>query len=216
MKVYHVSKDIFEEIRIFTPQIPEYIIAGEDNTIERVCVAHSVVDCINGLSYDRNLRTNLFSDTNDCFELLNGYNRAMKVYEFEVDNKYIEESHHIKAYVPDALETKECWVRKNIVPTDSYIINITDVEFKENSNILSKVIYEIVDEEDFFKKCEIEIQDNDEYDEILDACSSINVKLSHSGNIIELDLKEFPILKEGMKGAIENYLCWSKTNINFY
>lgn len=49
MELFHISIDIKEKIKLFTPRIPKRIYYGENDTIERICFSDSVHNCMKAI-----------------------------------------------------------------------------------------------------------------------------------------------------------------------
>lgn len=145
MKMYHVSTEIFKDIKIFNPRIPKSRLKNEDATIPRVCISDDIKNCLNGMCYMEkywkyltdDLESNQYFIDDVCLRLL-------KVYEFEVDNndsikspKYLYDNN----LVPDSNITNEYWSLRELRPIKSYLIKITDLEYEDK---ISELKYEII------------------------------------------------------------------------
>ena len=122
MKMYHISLDIFKNIEVFVPRIPESRLKNEDSTIPRVCISNSLENCLTGLTYMSKYYKRITDDSETNFSLFDGdCSRILKVYEFEVENNLISfKELHNRNLVPDAMITEEYWSLTELTPTNSY------------------------------------------------------------------------------------------------
>lgn len=209
MKYYHVSIDVFEKIDVFSPKIPEYKLKEEDNKTNRICVAPTIKDCLNGICYcsERMLYKGLFSDNSLCYDFVEG-NRVVKVYELEVKEEKILKPSDINKFVPDSYITEEHWIMEDIKPSAEYIIDIVDFEL-DNSNYIQSVIYNVVDELDIFKSMTIELNQESDANSLYDLFSSEENELlldfRINGKSINIDLRNFPMTKKNHINSLKDY-----------
>lgn len=206
MRFYHVSEDIYSEILEFVPKVPKSILNGENDRINRICIAREIKDCINAISYYDSINF-LYSSIEDN-EVLSG-NRLLKVYEFEIneDNDLLRDFVKISGYVPDAISNREYWYMGNLTPIKSYIINITDYICNDELWVnCSDVKYEIIKIDDVPVKAIVEFKsdvlDLDEVLEYINEYSNIRGYISN-GQLIFM-LNTFPMICENYKKTFEN------------
>lgn len=142
LKLYHVSFNVDERIKVFTPRIPDTVGAGEDKTIKRVCLADSVEHCLQAISpAQRDIAVN----------------SMFYLYEFLIPrNKLIcSEELYAKNLVPDATENNEFWYTKDLYPVDcklcriknfsyEFCIQFEPLDFKEVRRLVEKYVPEFV------------------------------------------------------------------------
>ncbi|MGU8834192.1 hypothetical protein ACV3UL_07820 [Clostridium perfringens] len=211
MKMYHVSKDIYDKVTIFTPKVPDYLLKNEDNKIKRICVGRSIQDCLNGLCYDTNISNKLFNDNQTCYELLGECYRVMKVYEFDVPDELVFNHHYVSSFVPDAMETKENWLKHTVKPTDEYLINITGYSLNINGYI-ENINFEYV-EEDFYSKCIISGFNKSSYTDLREAACDMTIDVNFTESSLELDLTDFPCNKDMLKECLKTYFSFEKCEV---
>lgn len=122
--LYHVSTDLSQHIKIFTPRIPnqEKRLEGENETIPRICVAKSIEDCLSAMP-----------DGGYYFENSQKPNK-IRVYEFDEatikpGNLIASADLYFSEYVLDAWVTGEYWVvQQDLIPSRVYDINLEQVE----------------------------------------------------------------------------------------
>lgn len=205
MRFYHVSEDIYNEILEFRPRVPKSILNGEDDEIERVCIAREIKDCINAISYYDSINF-LYSSIEDN-DVLSG-NRLLKVYEFEIseDDGLLKDFFEISEYVPDAISNREYWYMGSLMPIKSYVINIVDYICSGVSVNCSDIKYEIIKLDDVPVKAIIEFKsdmlDLDEFLEYINEYSNIKGCVN-SGQLIFM-LNTFPMICENYKKTFEN------------
>lgn len=142
LKLYHISFDIDERIKVFTPRIPDTAGVGEDKTIKRICLADSVEHCLQAISpAQRDV------EVGSLFYL----------YEFSIprNNLICLEELYAKNLVPDATENNEFWCTKDLYPTDCKLCRIKDfsyefciqfepLDFEEVQRLIEKYVPEFV------------------------------------------------------------------------
>lgn len=220
MKFYHISEDIYKNIKRFNPRIPLSILKEEDSSINRVCIAKSIKDCLSAINYHISVNY-MFNE----LEENDGYvgNRIVKVYEFEIDENDTNLLDYIKIqkYVPDSIKTNEYWYLKSLTPIKSYLINITNYDLMYNdSNILTNVEYEIIKNLNAIpKEANILIFNEDDKENLIEMVELFNsktiIKGSINNNIGIFDLKEFPLNKENYEKTFYNKFNWFNCKINF-
>lgn len=208
MRFYHLSEDIYNDILEFNPRVPKSILSGEDDKINRVCIAREIKDCINAISYYDSINF-LYSSVEDN-EVLSG-SRLIKVYEFEIneDDGLLKDSFEISRYVPDAIFNREYWYMGSLIPVSSYIINIVDYicDYELSVNC-TNVKYELVDIKDIPTKAIIDYNMNmfdldlDEFLEYINENSNIKGYIKDSELVFMLN--NFPMVCENYKNTFKN------------
>ena len=101
MELFHISMDIKEKIKLFTPRIPERIYDGENNTIKRICFSDTVINCMKAIYVP------LFTTGSKIMI----YKKS-----FDYNDKYLIHPEEIynKGYVKDAKANHEYWYLKPI------------------------------------------------------------------------------------------------------
>ena len=215
MKFYHVSIDVFEDIKLFTPRIPSSTMPREDVDINRICVSTSIEDCLNGIQYFSILRESLFLSSEDNYSFIDNTNRVVKVYEFEYYKNNIKTPEDINHLVPDSIQTNEYWILEDLEPIDSYIINITEIKtkFDFNSNFerykITNIKYNIVSIFDISTMAIINVDDLDILNEIYNY-NTLSIPLTINKNSAIIKTEKFPLLKKDYKNILTNYFDWTK------
>ena len=155
MLLYHLSLEVDNIIKLFSPQIPNEIFAledGEDLTIPRICVSKSIEGCCSAAPWGGYGFENEFEDSNEIM---------IRVYEF--DSCDIEEQNLItskelyeKDLVRDSNYTEEYWIiNQSIKPKKSYLINIKDCDYEEEcvDNISFKDLKHCEEVEEDYENC---------------------------------------------------------------
>lgn len=157
--LYHLSFDIFNEIKRFKPRIPKNRMKEEDCTTKRICFSKSIEGALLAIPDNKYF----LNKSNEYFPLI-------KVYEIDENliNDSLLDSSQIADKVPDAFKTGECWITKPVAPTNSYIIQVTSVTVDNMS--INKVSYDIIDTEglDDYFNVDVEISLTEESLELLD------------------------------------------------
>lgn len=176
MKMYHISTDIFKDIKEFVPRIPERKMNNEDSSIPRVCISDSIENCLNGLLYLNNYRRFVCRDSETNFDIFSDGEcyRVFKVYEFDIDSSVsIKTPEYIYSnnLVPDALFNNEYWSTDTIIPNKSYLIQIKnspevkEIKLEETSGIMeiiNKIDFVSVNGNDIAETIEIKFNKVDE------------------------------------------------------
>lgn len=124
---FYVTLDTKNVIEEFIPMIPpeEIRLFDENSTIERICLAPSIEQCLSAVPWGGIvLEEQLDEHEDDKFYV------DIRVYEFDlsgIDKKNIIYPSYLyrRDWVRDAFMTKETWViNQNLVPTQSYIIRL--------------------------------------------------------------------------------------------
>ena len=125
--LYHV--DILgteNEIKEFVPRIPKSRIAGEDNTIKRICVSKNIEGCLGAISWGQKINRNIKE-----FQVLRVYVFDKK--DIKRDNLILDEDLYKRGLVLDAKIHNECWIiNQSIKPCKIFYISINsyDIEYK--------------------------------------------------------------------------------------
>lgn len=106
MTLYHVS---FQPVSLFVPRIPETRAPGENETIKRICFSDSILHALHAIPNA--------GDILDYF--INQENIPLILYVYSMESDQLADSDwmdwkQVKAYVPDAILTKECWVMRSM------------------------------------------------------------------------------------------------------
>lgn len=222
MKMYHVSLDIFNNIEKFSPKIPDKIAKNENNTIPRVCISDSIVNCLNGLLYYENYfrKISMDSETN-YFLLEEGCERILKVYEFEIDEKELVFPNYIfkNNLVSDALENNEYWSLKELEPIHSYCIKINGFpETKEGTlckdnyryEILKSIDYSLINDKDISREAKLYF--NVISSDVLENFNSDENLLFNITNIddncVEISIDKYPVLRNTLKDILDKCFSW--------
>jgi hypothetical protein len=99
--LYHTSMDLNLEEKEFTPRIPRYICAKENNTIDRICVCERLSDTIGALPHKGYLINDLMRNRNEVY---------LTYYAIEKDKVKYMDNTQVKKFVDDAHLTGECWI----------------------------------------------------------------------------------------------------------
>ena len=220
MKFYHVSENIYENIKRFNPRIPLSILKEEDSNINRVCIAKSIKDCLSAINYHISVNY-MFNELEENEDYIG--NRIIKVYEFEIDENDMNllDYKKIQRYVPDSIKTKEYWYLKSLIPIKSYLINITSYDLMDNdSNILTNVEYEIIKDLNIIpKEASVFIFNENDKENLIEMIELFNsqtiIKGTINNNTANFDLKEFPLNKENYEKTLYNKFNWFNCKINF-
>lgn len=145
----HCSFDVVNE---FVPRIPEQRCTGEDDTIERICVAPTIIDALNAIPQAGIVVENM--------QKL-GLPVIIHVYYLKADK--LMENSEVRKYVPDACTTGESWILEKpygVFRIDYEIMNCklrhtTDSEGQRIVNIICPEIKRVKHQsnvENFVKK----------------------------------------------------------------
>lgn len=211
MKYYHLSKDVFKNISVFEPTIPEYIMKEEDRTIPRICVGKTIIDCLNGICYLDEYYNNLFKSTENNCDYNSSNFRVMKVYEFELSEMdSIKTPIEIVEYVPDALRTNEHWVLNDIEPINEYLIQIMDLTLVtvDNVGFISDCEVTPISHSVIASECYIAINNKTLLAEAIESLDDINLNNTVEGSVIKLNVSGFPSPKNLIEGALKDYFSW--------
>lgn len=154
-KLYHISYDYKKTIKKFVPSIPPQRCGGEDGTIKRICTSNTLEGCMIGhpnlwyhmmvypeaeycCPYEMMDRLTTLLDHNEEV----GY--LLKVYEFKaIEEDIIPPATLLKEkLVPDADETQEHWITKEISASHVFYVFITDAMLKDNKKTFEYTIYQ--------------------------------------------------------------------------
>lgn len=138
MKFYHISLDIFSDIKEFIPRIPIHRMKKEDETIPRVCISTSIENCLCAVpwghlsflhQYFIRCKTEYKDKKYKEIPFKQGF--PIIVYEFDSKdllNKKLFDSNYLvkERLVPDAGHTKEHWVLDAISPSKKYYVMVKD------------------------------------------------------------------------------------------
>lgn len=217
MKMYHISLDIFKNIEVFKPRIPESRMKNEDATIPRVCISNNLKNCLDGLTYMSKYWKYITDDLGTNFSLLEDMcPRILKVYEFDVESDLVSPTElYNKNLVPDANITEEYWSLKELVPTRSFFIKIKDIY--EDDFKISELEYDIVNISDISTKAEIhfhevndEIKESFENKKIGSLCYDI---LEVKQNVIYISTEKYSVKKDDLPLIVDNYFSGNKNYI---
>jgi len=143
MIYYHVSTDLKKDTH-FYPRQPESIMEGEMVSIDRVCVAPSVEQCLSALP----------SGGSRLDELNEKQHGFYKVFRIDTEKLGIPDSNIVtwktlfeKEYVPDAEWTEEHWITTDftVAEEDTFIIQLLQWE-EEVQDVIPHKIYVLADE----------------------------------------------------------------------
>lgn len=171
--LYHV--DLLrseEEIKEFTPKIPENRLNGENGTIKRICVANTIGGCLGSAPWGGRR-----------FEELAG-KQVFRVYKF--NTKDIEEGNLITdkelyqtGFVKDAEIYGEHWiVNQNIKPCEVFYIVIEDY-WEESRDLIDYNVLKSLEDDN----CELD------YEDCIDGCCTVYNDVIYS--IIDKDKLQF-------------------------
>lgn len=143
MKLYHLSLDLVDK---FKPKIPSTTSHNENKTINRVCLAPTIEDCLSALGWGGS--TVIENDI--LYGILNKFNKTkpIVVYEFEINKDLLTPQELASlSYLDDALITNEYWyVGKNeLKPKNIKFISIFDFKFKKIYLSDNKFIFKFMD-----------------------------------------------------------------------
>ena len=116
MELFHISINIQEKIKLFTPRIPERIYDGENNTIERICFSDTVMNCM------KSIYVPLFKTGSKIMI----YKKSFDLYDKNLINP---EEIYNKGYVKDAKANHEYWYLKPITITGE-LYEITNIDYE--------------------------------------------------------------------------------------
>lgn len=220
MKLYHISENIYENIETFNPRIPLSILKEEDSSINRVCIAKSIQDCLSAINYHISVNY-MFNELEENESYVG--NRIVRVYEFDINEKdeNLLNYNQISKYVPDSIQTKEYWYLKPLTPVKSYLINIINYDLLDNdSNILTDLEYEVIEDLNIIPQVvNISVFTEEDKNNLAEMVDLFNSQTLINGNIndkiAKFDLKNFPLNKESYKKTFENKFNWFKCEITF-
>lgn len=147
MKIfYHVSTEYEKNIEVFVPGLDFSKAKGENTEIPRVCVSEDIMGCIKATPMSGYFTGEILDFDFICpysyMEMMHHIPRLKtegflaKVYVFNVDDsvKIMSNEDIIKnKYVPDALNTGECWIMEPIKPSDYFYILCSEKSFLNNT-----------------------------------------------------------------------------------
>lgn len=220
MKMYHISLDIFKNIEVFVPRIPQSRLKNEDSITPRVCVSNSLENCLMGMTYMAKYWKCLTDDSGTNFDLFDGDDvclRLLKVYEFEIeDNLIAPEELDGKKLVPDAIKTNEYWSLKEIIPTKSYVIKMKDLVEDCNSFKILSVEYDFVDISTVPRTAEVHFHKVDDDVKMLFGtgdCSLCYDILQTSCNTVYISLENYLSEKDDLLKIFDRYFSWTDNYI---
>lgn len=123
MLYYHVSIGRDEEVKKFTPRIPNNGCGWEDRTIPRICFAPTIELCLSAIQNAEDKMTWCW-ENNDCIELT--------VYVLDTDNVVCDilENEEVQTYVPDAFLTGEVWCLDEVVlEATCYVVETYETDY---------------------------------------------------------------------------------------
>lgn len=113
MILYHLELANGKPKKKFHPSIPLNRMEGEDKTIKRICVAPSIEECLQSVSWGR----------------INYIPKYIPVIVYVFDTEDYIPSKDLKKYVPDAIVTNEYWITKEIKPIKHFYIADINYDF---------------------------------------------------------------------------------------
>lgn len=151
MILYHVSTDINMDGH-FYPRIPHSIMAGEFESIYRICVAPSIADCFSAIPNGGSRLDELNEEQDGLY----------KVFRIDTEKIGIPDTHiltwqHLfeEDMVPDAEWTEEHWITTDFTVPEEDVFMIHLKNWNEKScDIIPKRIYTIAEEDyegDYFE-----------------------------------------------------------------
>ena len=138
INLYHITWGSFSLCKDepIYPHIPQNPIEGENNSIQRICTAPSLDDCLTALGPT-------FIGLNVLHELSQACDNGIverdvtlpfTMFQFAIDRKNpaLMFTGKVAKYVPDAFWTQECWITEPIVPFDSKHLWLVDGKVSED------------------------------------------------------------------------------------
>lgn len=231
MKMYHVSLNIFDDIKEFYPRVPKTTMKGEDTTTERVCVAKTIEDCLNALLYWDSLRMRLTDNYEINWGIMSKCQRVFKIYEFDIEKDFLISPKDLyeRNLVPDALLNNEYWCTKKLIPVKSYLIKITDVVNVEDKGLdidkprccylkIKGIDFEKVNENNLSEKAVIKFSNmNDEIMEMFSGISEDSLIYeidSVNGSDITININKYPMERIHVKPVIDMFFCGMKEYVD--
>ena len=147
-KFYHLGLEKDGVVDIFKPRVPESIMYEENDKIKRICLADSIKNCLNAVSWGKG---GLYFNTNNKGESI-----PIIVYEFSngilSENLVTPIALSEKKLVPDAMLTQEYWViNQNLIPDRTFYIVVKDIVMEEvnGEEVIKGFNYEQIDIENY-------------------------------------------------------------------
>lgn len=143
----HLTAEQIKNIMFF-PEIPYRILKGENDEIERICLAESVEGCLTAIGWN-------FLDTmfQDCMDEETEALRIviLKFDKDRLDKKYLRSPEELdeKGYVPDAYITREWWYELPAKPDNVEIRYLCDYDMNDNDYVVPRDIRKRMEENDY-------------------------------------------------------------------
>lgn len=144
MIFYHVSTDVQKD-GVFYPRYPESIMEGEFASIQRVCVAPTIDDCLSAIP-------NGGSRLDELNDRQQGFYKVFRIDTEKLgipENEIITSTHLFEnEMVPDAEWTEEHWILTDFTVSeeDTFMIHLNNWS-EEPCDLIPKWIYDLADEE---------------------------------------------------------------------
>lgn len=112
--LYHISKDIALNEKVFIPRVPKLRLINENRIIKRVCVSGSIENCISSFPYKKDIIVQLTKG-------LPAYLSVYKVDEQLLASENLMKPDKVIEYVDDAELKREHWILKEFTRSPSLI-----------------------------------------------------------------------------------------------
>lgn len=165
LKLFHISRDFNETIKVFEPRIPHFTMGREDTVTPRICVAPTIEGCVQAHPsvlvflnpYELSLVDYLLDEKRNeqVYLLSHGTSGILcKLYTFEVDKSKVKTDTELLAskLVPDVNNTNEHWIVESMSPTkvEYVLIQKAEVEtcYETDRIIREDIQFKVYSEED--------------------------------------------------------------------
>ena len=140
MLVYHIMPYVMDTPKSIFPRVPQNHMFSEDTKQPRICVSPSLDDCLTaigldfvGITFAKNIITT--KSQNPISELTFPF--VIRTYDITQNTESILHNDKVRAYVPDADVTHECWIVQPTKPQNIYLAWLLDADVIDTTKFIA-------------------------------------------------------------------------------
>lgn len=140
MLVYHIMPYVMDTPKSIFPRVPQNHMFSEDTKQPRICVSPSLDDCLTaigldfvGITFAKNIITT--KSQNPISELT--FSFVIRTYDITQNTESILHNDKVRAYVPDADVTHECWIVQPTKPQNIYLAWLLDADVIDTTKYIA-------------------------------------------------------------------------------
>lgn len=124
MLVYHIMPYVMDTPKSIFPRVPQNHMFSEDTKQPRICVSPSLDDCLTAIGLD-------FVGITLTFPFV------IRTYDITQNTESILHNDKVRAYVPDADVTHECWIVQPTKPQNIYLAWLLDADVIDTTKYIA-------------------------------------------------------------------------------